>query len=51
MLARAVVCPILKQANLFALDGFGIRVAISLYETGETKKVYESYGVKHVPLE
>lgn len=46
-----VVYPVPKQANLVALEGFGIRVAERLYETGEAKKVYELYGVKYVPLE
>ena len=39
-----------KTANLYALPGFGIRVAKKLYETGEAKKVYELYGGQYVPL-
>lgn len=39
-----------KNANLYALQGFGIRVARKLYETGEAKKVYELYGEKYVAL-
>jgi hypothetical protein len=39
-----------KSANLYALPGFGIRVARKLYETGEAKKVYELYDVQYVPL-
>ena len=39
-----------KSANLYALEGFGIRVAAKLYETGEAKKVFELYGEKYVPL-
>ena len=45
-----VVFPIPKSANLVALEGFGIRVAKKLYETGEAKKVYELYGAQYVPL-
>jgi hypothetical protein len=45
-----VVFSVPKRANLVALDGFGIRVAKKLYETGEAKKVYELYGVQYVPL-
>jgi len=39
-----------KRANLVALEGFGIRVAKRLYQTGEAKKVYEFYGAQYVPL-
>ncbi len=39
-----------KRANLYALEGFGIRVARRLYETGQAKQVYELYGEKYVPL-
>jgi hypothetical protein len=39
-----------KSGNLYALPGFGIRVAKKLYETGEAKKVYELYGEQYVPL-
>lgn len=45
-----VVYPVPKKGNLVALEGFGIRVAKRLYETGEAKKVYELYGVQYVPL-
>lgn len=39
-----------KSGNLYALEGFGIRVAKKLFETGEAKRVYELYGEKYVPL-
>jgi len=39
-----------KSANLYALEGFGIRVARKLYETGEAKKVLERYGEQYIPL-
>jgi hypothetical protein len=45
-----VVYQVPKGANLYALEGFGIRVAKKLYVTGEAKKVYELYGEQHVPL-
>jgi hypothetical protein len=40
-----------KSANLYALEGFGIRVARKLYETSEAKQVYELYGEKYFPLQ
>lgn len=45
-----VVYAVPKRANLVALEGFGIRVAKRLYQTGEAKKVYELYGAQYVPL-
>ena len=45
-----VVYAVPKQAHLVALEGFGIRVAKRLYETGEAKRVYELYGAQYVPL-
>jgi len=45
-----VVFCVPKQANLVALEGFGIRVGQKLYETGEAKKVYEQYGKDFIPL-
>ena len=45
-----VVYPVPKNANLVALEGFGIRVAKKLYETGEAKKVYDLYGAQYVPI-
>jgi hypothetical protein len=39
-----------KNANLYALEGFGIRVAKKLYQTGEAKKVYDLYGQQYFPL-
>lgn len=39
-----------KSANLYALEGFGIRVARKLFVTGEAKKVYELYGEQYIPL-
>ena len=44
-----VVFSVPKQANLVALEGFGIRVGLKLYETGEAKKVYEQYGIAFIP--
>ena len=45
-----LVYPVPKRANLVALEGFGIRVAKKLYETGEAKKVYDLYGAQYVPI-
>jgi hypothetical protein len=45
-----VVYSVPKNANLIALDGFGIRVAAKLYQTSEAKKVYELYGMQYIPL-
>ena len=39
-----------KSANLYALEGFGIRVAMKLYEISEAKRVFELYGEKYIPL-
>lgn len=46
-----IVFEVSKSRRLFALEGFGIRVGMRLYETGEAKKVYELYGIDYVPLE
>lgn len=46
-----IVFEVPKEHQLFALEGFGIRVAMRLYETGEAKKVYDLYGGDYVPLE
>ena len=45
-----VVYVLPKRGSLVALQGFGIKVAMKLYETGEAKKVYEQYGADFVPL-
>lgn len=45
-----VVFPVPKQASLVALEGFGIRVGLKLYESGEARKVYEQFGKDFVPL-
>jgi hypothetical protein len=45
-----IVYPVPKSADLVALEGFGIRVAKKLYETGEAKKVYDLYGAQYVPI-
>ena len=45
-----VVFAVPKQANLVALEGFGIRVGKKLYESGEAKKVFEQYGKDFIPL-
>ena len=45
-----VVFPVPKQANLVALEGYGIRVGQELYESGEAEEVYELYGMEYVPL-
>jgi hypothetical protein len=45
-----VVYAIPKQARLIALQGFGIKVAVRLYETGEAKKVYDMYEGEFIPL-
>lgn len=38
-----VVYCVPKKAHLVALEGFGIKVALKLIETGEAKKVVELY--------
>lgn len=43
-----VVYSVPKNANLVALEGFGIKVAIRLYETGEAKKVFDLYRALYV---
>jgi len=45
-----VVFSVPKQANLVALEGFGIIVGQKLYETGEAKKVFEQYGKEYAPV-
>jgi hypothetical protein len=45
-----IVYPVPKNADLVALEGFGIRVAKKLYETGEAKKAYDLYGAQYVPI-
>jgi len=45
-----VVYKVPKRANLYVLEGFGIRVTKKLYETGEAKKVYDLHDTKFVPL-
>lgn len=44
-----VVFPVPKAANLVALEGFGIRIALELIRTGEAKKVFQQFGEEFVP--